>query len=155
MGITGIAVNKNAAPLQSNMVNSMLSAAHISQSEVPQCGTAPHAQIGAASSTGTTSFWCSPELMVVCDASLVDIASDLPENAETACISAAEIIGRLYLRYGTAALSKLRGSFALAIWNKHLETMLLAVDRFAIKPLTYHANDSQLIFASQARSIFS
>jgi asparagine synthase (glutamine-hydrolysing) len=155
MAITGIAVNKNAAPLQAKIVDAMLYAAKITQSESPQCGTAFHAQLGATSSAGTTSFWCSPELMVVCDASLVDAVSSLPSTVATSDISAAEIIGRLYLHYGIAALSKLRGSFALAIWNKHLETMLLAVDRFAVKPLTYYADASQLIFASQARSIFA
>jgi asparagine synthase (glutamine-hydrolysing) len=93
--------------------------------------------------------------MVVCDASLIDVASQLPQSLTTATMPAAEAIGRLYQQHGTAALSKLRGAFALAIWDKRAETMVLAVDRFAVKPLTWYADDSQLIFASQARSIFA
>ena len=147
MAITGITVTKNAAPLQPALVDAMLSAASVARGESPECGTALHAQLGALSSTGTTSLWSSDDLLVACDASLVGLAAaDMP---------AAEAIGKLYQLHGLDSLSKLRGAFALAIWDKRSETMVLAVDRFAVKPLTWYADGSQLIFASQARSIFA
>ena len=48
-----------------------------------------------------------------------------------------EVIVALYAREGVAALARLRGMFALAIWDDLERTLLLARDPYGIKPLYY------------------
>ncbi len=65
-----------------------------------------------------------------------------------------EVIPHLYEELGPALLGRLRGMFALAIWDKRKRLLLLARDRLGLKPL-YFANgrDGYLYFASEAKSI--
>src|SRR5215211_6384844 len=51
------------------------------------------------------------------------------------CDTEAILLGWALL--GSAFLSRLRGMFALAIWDKHLGRCYLARDAFGIKPLYY------------------
>jgi asparagine synthase (glutamine-hydrolysing) len=161
MAISGIAVTRNAGQLRPDQIKPMLAVARISESAGVECGMAPQAQLGATSEAGTTSLWSSAELIVAADAGLVDLKNRIAASGQTAdrsiaeTRSMAEVIGRLYLQYGPECLKKLRGSFSLAIWDKRTQAMLLAVDRFAVKPLTYYADESQLVFGSQPRSIFA
>ncbi len=163
MAITGIAVTRNAEQLRPDQIKPMLAAARMSESAGVECGAAPQAQLGATSEAGTTSLWSSAELVVAADTGLVDLKNlDLnpasgqrTDRSIAEARSMAEVIGRLYLQHGPECLKKLRGSFSLAIWDKRTQAMLLAVDRFAVKPLTYYADESQLVFASQPRSIFA
>jgi asparagine synthase (glutamine-hydrolysing) len=155
MAIAGITITGNAEPLRPDQIKGMLSAAGITATASPECGATAQAQLGAASTTRTASFWSSGELLVACDASLVDLAGSSTGEDFPAGASNAEIIAKLYRRHGLAFLGRLRGAFSLAIWDIQSQTMVLAVDRFAVKPLTYYSDDSQLIFASQARSIFA
>jgi asparagine synthase (glutamine-hydrolysing) len=66
-----------------------------------------------------------------------------------------EVLLHLYEEYGSAMLGKLRGMFALAIWDACTETLLLARDPFGIKPL-YYADDGQILqFASQVKGLLA
>lgn len=64
-----------------------------------------------------------------------------------------EVILRLYERWGTDGLDRLRGMFALAIWDEAAQTCVLARDRFGIKPVYYSASASRLLFASEVRAL--
>jgi asparagine synthase (glutamine-hydrolysing) len=67
-----------------------------------------------------------------------------------------EVILALYLRHGAAMLRRLRGMFALAIWDERdgsARRLLLARDPFGIKPLYYAAAGGQLRFASQIKAL--
>lgn len=65
-----------------------------------------------------------------------------------------EVILRLFEKFGTAGLLQLRGMFALAIWDEHTRTGILARDRMGIKPLFYHLGpDGRLLFASEVRAL--
>ena len=48
-----------------------------------------------------------------------------------------ETVLHVYERRGEAAPEELRGMFAFAIWDKRTRTLLLARDRFGVKPLYY------------------
>src|SRR5262249_26069375 len=48
---------------------------------------------------------------------------------------------------------KLRGMFALAIYDTRTRTLLLARDRFGIKPLFYAPVPERLMFASEIRAL--
>ncbi len=64
-----------------------------------------------------------------------------------------EVIVHGYLAWGDALLGKLRGMFALAIWDIRQRRLVLARDRVGKKPLCYAQVDGDLVFASEARAI--
>jgi len=64
-----------------------------------------------------------------------------------------EVILRLFERHGPAMLPKLRGMFAMAIWDADERTLFLARDPFGIKPL-YYADDGRTFrCASQVKAL--
>jgi asparagine synthase (glutamine-hydrolysing) len=64
-----------------------------------------------------------------------------------------EVLPHLYEEHGTELLAKLRGMFAVAIYNKPARTLLLARDRFGIKPLFYAPAKNRLAFASEIKTL--
>jgi asparagine synthase (glutamine-hydrolysing) len=64
-----------------------------------------------------------------------------------------EILLRLLMRRGPAALADIRGMFALALWDDLAKTMTVARDRFGIKPLYVSVTPSRLAFASEVRAL--
>lgn len=65
-----------------------------------------------------------------------------------------ETILHLYEEFGSECLKKLRGMFAFAIWNERERELLLARDRFGVKPLYYcHDDEGSLFFASEIKAI--
>ena len=60
-----------------------------------------------------------------------------------------ETIVHLYEEYGADALTRLRGMFALAIWDARRGRLLLARDRFGKKPLYYAIRPEGIYFASE------
>jgi asparagine synthase (glutamine-hydrolysing) len=65
-----------------------------------------------------------------------------------------EVILALYKDLGTACVSKLRGMFAFAIWDKRRQRLFLARDRIGKKPLVYTDQPGYFAFASELRSLF-
>jgi asparagine synthase (glutamine-hydrolysing) len=66
-----------------------------------------------------------------------------------------EVVLRAYRECGVDAFRKLRGMFALAIWDAQKQTLLLARDPLGIKPLYYYADSQQFIFASELRALLA
>ncbi|HJT15845.1 MAG TPA: asparagine synthetase B, partial [Thermoanaerobaculia bacterium] len=66
-----------------------------------------------------------------------------------------EVVLRLYRREGSAMLPKLRGMFAMCIWDARTRTMFVARDPYGIKPL-YIANDGATVrIASQVKALLA
>src|SRR5919106_2407366 len=63
-----------------------------------------------------------------------------------------ETLVHLYEEYGDAGVTRLRGMFAYALWDERRSRLLVARDRFGIKPLYYGRHDGQLFFASELRA---
>lgn len=64
-----------------------------------------------------------------------------------------EILFKLLIREGKNSLPKLNGMFAFAFYDKQTQTLLLARDRFGIKPLYYSHQGNSFSFASELRSL--
>jgi asparagine synthase (glutamine-hydrolysing) len=64
-----------------------------------------------------------------------------------------ETILALYKKMGTNAISQLRGMFAFALWDEFNRRLVLARDRFGIKPLYYTIQDGVLYFASEQKAL--
>ncbi|MFM9957826.1 MAG: asparagine synthase (glutamine-hydrolyzing) [Phycisphaerales bacterium] len=60
-----------------------------------------------------------------------------------------ETVLRAFEVWGTEALRRFRGMFALALYDALHSTLLLARDPVGIKPLYYHADARQVVFASE------
>jgi asparagine synthase (glutamine-hydrolysing) len=66
-----------------------------------------------------------------------------------------EVLLHLYARHGIAMVSRLRGMFALAIWDDVRQGIFLARDAYGIKPL-YTADDGWTFrFASQVKALLA
>lgn len=66
-----------------------------------------------------------------------------------------EVIIHLYEEMGADCVQKLRGMFALAIYDKASHKLILARDRLGKKPLHYALVDRCLYFASEIKSILA
>lgn len=67
-----------------------------------------------------------------------------------------EVIVHGYEQWGDDFVTRLRGMFALAIWDERRRRMLLGRDRFGVKPLYYAEPDGEcLLFASEIKALFA
>jgi asparagine synthase (glutamine-hydrolysing) len=70
-----------------------------------------------------------------------------------------EVVLRLYEQYGDDFLLRLRGMFALAIYDKRRgpgkERLLLARDPLGIKPLLYARRNGRILFASEMKALLA
>ncbi|MBX5473632.1 MAG: asparagine synthase (glutamine-hydrolyzing) [Thermoleophilia bacterium] len=64
-----------------------------------------------------------------------------------------EAIVHLYEQHGLGFAERLRGMFATAIWDARSRRLVLARDRYGIKPLYYRHEGGELAFASELRSL--
>ena len=66
-----------------------------------------------------------------------------------------EVMLRLFEREGAEMLPKLRGMFAIALWDGRAKRMLLARDPYGIKPLYYASDGETLRVASQVKALIA
>jgi asparagine synthase (glutamine-hydrolysing) len=64
-----------------------------------------------------------------------------------------EVLVHLYEEHGDGFVERLRGMFAIALWDKRRQRLLLARDRFGIKPLYYREADGGISFASELKAM--
>jgi asparagine synthase (glutamine-hydrolysing) len=64
-----------------------------------------------------------------------------------------EALVHAYEQWGPTFADRLRGMFAVAIWDTREQRLVLARDRFGIKPLYYRVADGTLSFASELKAL--
>lgn len=69
--------------------------------------------------------------------------------------SDSEVILHAYEEWDIACLEKLRGMFAFAIWDSNKKRLIIARDRFGIKPLYYINEKEYFAFSSEAKAFLS
>jgi asparagine synthase (glutamine-hydrolysing) len=71
-------------------------------------------------------------------------------RSETGRGAPQEVVAALYAREGRQAIRRLRGSFAVAVWDSANRRLLLAVDQVGMRRLYYAVTSEGLAFASGA-----
>lgn len=69
--------------------------------------------------------------------------------------SDSEIALSLYAKYGLSFTKHLRGEFAICLYDKQEDELILIRDRFGIRPLFYHCNGKKLIYGSEAKAVLA
>lgn len=78
---------------------------------------------------------------------LADKGASLKTTSDT------EVILRLFVEKGPSCFASLNGMFALAIYDKIEQRLILCRDHVGIKPLFYYADDEHLFFASELKVV--
>lgn len=66
-----------------------------------------------------------------------------------------EVIVHLYEEMGADCVKKLRGMFAIALYDERRQSLLLARDRLGKKPLHYALHNGRLLFGSEIKTILA
>jgi asparagine synthase (glutamine-hydrolysing) len=64
-----------------------------------------------------------------------------------------EVLLKGLARFGAAFLTRLNGMFAFALWDTQEQTLLLARDRWGVKPLYYAIAGESLVFGSEIKAL--
>jgi asparagine synthase (glutamine-hydrolysing) len=72
---------------------------------------------------------------------------------QTACDT--EVIAHLYATQGIDGFRRMRGMFAVAIWDAPRRRLILARDRVGKKPLYYFERNGELLFGSETKTILA
>src|SRR5438552_4694669 len=64
-----------------------------------------------------------------------------------------EVLVHAYEEWGLKFAERLRGMFAVAVWDIPEQRLVLARDRYGIKPLYYRSDRGELEFASELRAL--
>jgi len=66
-----------------------------------------------------------------------------------------EVLLNLLIEYKEEAILKLNGFFAFAFFDKNTDELVIARDRFGIKPLYFYEDENKFIFSSEIKPFFS
>jgi asparagine synthase (glutamine-hydrolysing) len=66
-----------------------------------------------------------------------------------------EVVLNAYLEWGNKCFARLRGMFAVALWDEQEQRLILARDRAGIKPLYYLLQGEEIFFGSEMKCIFA
>ena len=76
---------------------------------------------------------------------------DLGHVFRTRCDTEVIVLG--YKQWGDEVLNRLNGMFGLAIWDTRQKRLIIARDRFGVKPVYYRVHKGQVYFGSEIRAV--
>lgn len=84
-----------------------------------------------------------------------ELAAPLRGRHQFRSDSDSEVILHLYEEHGLGFLDKLNGMYAIALWDRREQRLILARDRLGIKPLYYNHTPGRLIFGSEIKALLA
>src|SRR3954467_5467279 len=66
-----------------------------------------------------------------------------------------EVLPHLYEEHGPALANRLRGMFAVAVWDRDARRGVLVRDRLGVKPLYYAHAGNRLVFGSELKCVLA
>jgi asparagine synthase (glutamine-hydrolysing) len=66
-----------------------------------------------------------------------------------------EVLLKMYIWKGVACLNHLNGFFGFAIYDEKEDSLIIARDRFGVKPLYYYLDEDKFVFASEIKSLLA
>jgi asparagine synthase (glutamine-hydrolysing) len=83
-----------------------------------------------------------------------ELAATLAPGTKLRTKSDCEVLLYLYRERGLRFLDDVHGMFSLVLWDRRANRLVMARDRFGIKPLFFHRNDDRILFASEIKALF-
>jgi asparagine synthase (glutamine-hydrolysing) len=117
----------------------------------PPNRAAAHGELALASSLEETAAEGVHDLVCVLDGSLENPADVADELEADPGLSARALIAAGYRRWGSSLVSRLRGTFALVIWDPRGHRGIVATDPLGARPVFFHTGAGGLAFASEIR----
>jgi asparagine synthase (glutamine-hydrolysing) len=84
-----------------------------------------------------------------------ELAAGLPSDVKLKTGSDCEVLLYLYRQHGLDFLRDVRGMFAIILWDRVKGQLVLARDRFGIKPLYCHRNSERIVLSSEIKGLFA
>ena len=79
----------------------------------------------------------------------------MAEGERFTCKSDSEIALSLYQKHGLDFVEHLRGEFAFALYDEKEDQLVLARDRFGIRPLFYHIRNNTVYYGSEVKALLA
>ena len=84
-----------------------------------------------------------------------ELRKQLTRTYEFQTSSDTEVLLAAYMRWGEAALERLQGMFAFAVWDAHEQSLFAARDRFGVKPFFFSEYCGTFSFASEIKALWA
>jgi asparagine synthase (glutamine-hydrolysing) len=86
----------------------------------------------------------------------VELAEELLDLGHTfRTASDTEVIVHAWEEWGEECFPRFNGQWALALWDRRAERLVLSRDRLGVRPLFYARRPASLLFASEVKAIFA
>lgn len=66
-----------------------------------------------------------------------------------------EVIVHAWQEWGVDCFARFNGQWALALWDRRTQQLVLSRDRLGVRPLYYHLSPGRLSFASEVKALFA
>ena len=86
---------------------------------------------------------------------LSEILETLDRSLRNRGSSPAEIVAHMYAQWGAEFVGRLRGDFALAVWDPYRECIVLARDALGARGISYTRTENSIVFATDVAALLS
>src|SRR6266446_1975880 len=84
--------------------------------------------LGVSARFATQQVYQDPQVMIACDADLNNEEELTGWTGHRESVGTGALLAKLYDRFGSSLVEKLRGSFSFVLWDRRERTLLAAVD---------------------------